>query len=146
MLRPTGCVLHATHGRGATIEQEFTGTLRWFQNPASEVSAHIVIAADGTLCNVILPNQQAWHARKYNATHLGIEFCKRAPGFFHDVLTDAQYKTAAWWLVDIAERYGFPLNERTLPEHRQIQSDKIDIGAGFDRDALMGWIERFQRA
>ncbi len=138
-------MLHATHGQGRTLEEEFAGTLAWFANPASEVSAHVVIAADGTLAYCVPSDRQAWHARAYNATHLGIEFVKRDPGKYQDVLTQAQYKTAAWWLVVRSLQYGFPLDNVTLPEHRDIQSDKIDIGAGFDRAALMEWIERFQR-
>ena len=136
-------MLHATHGRGSTLEKEFAGTLAWFSGPTSEVSAHVVIAADGTLCTVVLSNMQAWHARSYNATHLGIEFVKRDPAVYTDVLTDEQYKTAAWWLVQMSRAFGFPLNSWTLPEHRSIQGDKIDIGAGFDRKRLMEWIRRF---
>jgi N-acetyl-anhydromuramyl-L-alanine amidase AmpD len=144
MLRPSGCVLHATHGKGATLEKEFTGTLGWFSNPASEVSAHVVIAADGTICEVVPPYRIAWHALRYNATHLGIEFVKRDPALYTDNLTDAQYKSAAYWLVQMSDAYLFPLTEGTLPEHRTIQSGKIDIGSGFDRNTLMQWIERFE--
>jgi N-acetyl-anhydromuramyl-L-alanine amidase AmpD len=102
-----------------------------------------VIAADGAICEVVDPDLQAWHAKLYNATHLGIEFVKRDPSLYHDVLTDAQYKSAAWWLTWMSRTYEFPLTRDTLPEHREVQSDKIDIGSGFDRAALMAWIERF---
>jgi N-acetyl-anhydromuramyl-L-alanine amidase AmpD len=146
MLGHEGCVLHATHGKGRSLEAEYAGTLAWFQNPASEVSAHIVIAADGTICEVVPIDTIAWHARRYNGSWLGIEFVKRDPALYKDVLTDAQYKAAAWWLVQMSRGFGFPLTEHTLPEHRTIQSDKIDIGAGFDRAALMAWVERFQNA
>lgn len=139
-------MLHATHGKGRSLEEEFAGTLAWFKNPTSEVSAHVVIAADGRLCVVVLPNMQAWHARSYNATHLGIEFVKRDPRVYQDVLTDEQYQTAAWWLVKMSRDFDFELNSWTLPEHRNIQGDKIDIGAGFDRSRLMEWIGRFQHA
>lgn len=139
-------MLHATHGKAATLEGEFAGTLAWFKNPASEVSAHVVIAADGTIGLIHPPYWQTWHAPRYNATHLGLEFCKRDPALYQDVLTDAQYKSAAWWLVKFSRELGFALTDETLPEHRDIQSDKIDIGAGFDRAALMAWIGRFQDA
>jgi len=92
---------------------------------------------------VVPPNRQAWHARSYNATHLGIEFVKRDPSVYTDVLTDEQYRTAAWWLRGQSERWGFPLTHETLPEHRDIQGDKIDIGSGFDRSRLEWWINRF---
>ncbi len=143
-LRPKGCVLHATHGRGKTLEAEFQGTLSWFANPASQVSAHVVIAADGTLAIVVPANVKAWHAKAFNTTFLGIEFCKRDPSLYADVLTEAQYKTAAWWLVERSREYGFTLSDHTLPQHRDIQSDKIDIGEGFDRAVLMDWIKAFQ--
>ncbi len=146
MLYPAGCVLHATHGKGRTLEEEFAGTLAWFANPASEVSAHVIIAANGTLAVAVNPDRKAWHAKSYNTTHLGIEFVKRDPSMYQDVLTDAQYKTAAWWLVKMAREFQFSLTASRLPEHRTIQSDKIDIGSGFDRAALMEWVRRFQNA
>jgi N-acetyl-anhydromuramyl-L-alanine amidase AmpD len=103
-----------------------------------------VVAADGTIGYCVPDNRQAWHAKSYNASHLGIEFVKRSPYQYQDVVTEAQYKSAAWWLVDMSRKYGFALNIATLPEHRQIQSDKIDIGTGFDRSRLIYWVKEFQ--
>lgn len=123
---------------------EFIGTLSWFKNRASEVSAHIVIAAGGAICEVVPSDRVAWHAPRYNATHLGIEFVKRDPSVYTDVITEAQYKSAAWWLVRMSLMHSFPLITPLLPEHREIQMGKIDIGTGFDRATLMGWIARFQ--
>lgn len=68
-----GVVIHATRSGKSMNPTELEGTLNWFKNPASQVSAHWVIGRDGTKVRVIPDSQQAWHAGSHNATHYGIE-------------------------------------------------------------------------
>lgn len=49
-------VIHYTAGSSEA------GTVAWFRNPASRVSAHLVIARDGTLTQMVPFNREAWHA------------------------------------------------------------------------------------
>jgi N-acetyl-anhydromuramyl-L-alanine amidase AmpD len=133
-----GCVLHSTRGGAPTVEQEFQATLAWFADPRSQVSAHAVIAADGTLAQVVDPDLIAWHCRAKNASYLGVELVQPRLG---DPITDAQYQTLAWWLMQMAKRYGFPLTAETLPEHWETPEGradgKTDIQPPFDKQKLL---------
>lgn len=103
-----------------------------------------MIAADGRIGNTVADAFVAWHAGEYNATHLGVEIVKRDPSRFRDVVTPAQYRTLAWWLKAMSEKYGFALTKSNLPQHREtiqgIRVGKIDLGEGFDRGELEQWL------
>lgn len=134
-----GVVLHSTRGGAATVEAEFAATLAWFAGTASQVSAHVVIAADGTLARVVEPDLIAWHCRELNQTHVGVELVQPKRG---DPITDAQYTTLAWWLRQMANRYGFALTAETLPQHFETvpgkRDGKTDIEPPFDKARLLG--------
>jgi N-acetylmuramoyl-L-alanine amidase len=49
-------VIHYTAGSSAA------GTVAWFCSPASRVSAHLVIARDGSITQMVPFNREAWHA------------------------------------------------------------------------------------
>lgn len=57
------------------------GTVRWFQNPNSKVSAHFVSGRDGNIAQMVLEQDTAWHAGKaslagdphVNSMSIGIE-------------------------------------------------------------------------
>lgn len=49
-------VIHYTAGGRAS------GTVRWFQDPRSRVSAHYVIARDGKVTRCVPLSKKAWHA------------------------------------------------------------------------------------
>ena len=68
-----GVVIHATRSGKSMNPSELTGTLNWFQNPASQVSSHWVIGRAGQKVRVIPDDRRAWHAGTHNATHWGIE-------------------------------------------------------------------------
>lgn len=55
-IAPRYLVIHYTAGSSAA------GTVSWFQNPASGVSAHLVIARDGTVTQMVPFNRKAAHA------------------------------------------------------------------------------------
>lgn len=119
-----GCVLHSTRGGAETPEKEFQGTLNWFANASSQVSAHVVIGVGGTIAYVVDDALVAWHARDRNANYLGVELVQPNYG---DPITQAQYRTLGWWLRAMAERYGFPLTADRLPFHSDFDTAKSDI-------------------
>lgn len=114
-----GCVLHSTRGGAQTVEAEYTATLHWFANPAAQVSAHIVIAANGEIARCIEEDLVAWHDPSSNATMLGVELVQPQLG---DAISDAQVSSLAWWLTAMADIYGFLLTPLTLPFHSQTRS------------------------
>ena len=56
VITPRFLVLHYTAGSSAA------GTIAWFRDPASRVSAHLVIARDGSITQMVPFNREAWHA------------------------------------------------------------------------------------
>ena len=60
-------VLHCTTSRSVM------GTIAHFQNPASKVSAHYVIAQNGDIYQMVQDADAAWHALSANAESIGIE-------------------------------------------------------------------------
>ena len=56
-----------------TTDSKVTGTIEWFRNPESRVSAHYVIARNGDLYQMVRDSDKAWHARGANADSIGIE-------------------------------------------------------------------------
>jgi len=84
---------------------EMEGTLNWFANPASKVSAHWVIARDGRAARVIPDNFSAWHAQEHNVTHWGIELEQGVEG---DGFTDAQIAKLILVCQGYVEDFGVP--------------------------------------
>ncbi len=58
-----------------TTSDNVQGTLGWFANPASRVSAHYVISRQGVIHQCVEDGNKAWHARRANSDSIGIEFC-----------------------------------------------------------------------
>ncbi len=52
----------------------YAGTISWFKNPSSNVSAHFVIRkSDGELTQMVRIAHKAWHCGNWNARSIGIE-------------------------------------------------------------------------
>lgn len=131
-------MLHSTRGGAASVELEFAATLNWFRSATSYVSAHAVIAWDGTIALCVPPSLIAWHAGEHNLGWLGVELVQPHAG---DPISDAQYTSLSWWCREMSKRFGFPLNETTLVEHRfmpqGMRVGKTDIGPPFDLGVLL---------
>lgn len=78
---PDLVVLHYTGmpaGRGMGMAER---AIRWLTNPASQVSAHYVVAEDGTISQLVPEDRRAWHAGRsswagesdVNSASIGIE-------------------------------------------------------------------------
>lgn len=73
---------------------------KYFQKPASKVSAHLNLSRDGTLTQNVPFNRKAWHAGKskwdnisgLNSYSIGIEVCNPGP---LQKMSNGKYK--AWW-------------------------------------------------
>src|SRR5690606_13612290 len=79
-------IIHTTQG-------SYSGTISWFQNPSSKVSAHYVIrSSDGEITQMVQNKDIAWHAGNwnYNVHSIGIEH----EGYVSDPAryTDAMYR------------------------------------------------------
>jgi len=105
----------------------FSETVEWMLTPASEVSYHLVIDADGTRCTLVDDVGIAWHAgtsnfqgrSRCNDFLLG---CAFAGDTYLTPLTEAQMKSALEWLDERWSRHGWSLAR--MIDHRQISPER----------------------
>jgi N-acetyl-anhydromuramyl-L-alanine amidase AmpD len=137
-----GIIVHSTRGAAQTYDQELIATLRWFSTPASQTSAHYVIAFDGRVYECVPPDLIAWHAREHNARWLGIELVQPRIDM---PFSDAQYISLARLAKHLSARYGFPLDRTTLRGHEEMpagkRDGKTDPGPRFDWQRFMSLIK-----
>lgn len=96
--RITGLVYHGTMGG-------FAGAVSWLDNPASHVSAHLVLREDGDLVVQEVPFAlKAWHAEEANAHTIGIEMAELSP----NTTSANQLNSAARVGAYLCTRYQIP--------------------------------------
>ena len=106
---PRFIVIHYTGGSSAA------GTISWFQDPTSKVSAHLVIARDGKVTQMVPFDREAWHAGQsrwgnlsgLNRTSIGIELDNAG----------CLIKSGGKW-VSKATRRSYPDSEVTVAVHK----------------------------
>ena len=91
-------ILHCTTSRS------LDGSISWFQDPISQVSAHYVIGRDGTIVQMVRDGDKAWHAKNANIDSIGIEHSGEAG----DQLTDAQKDASVSLICRLLVEYKLP--------------------------------------
>ncbi|MFE7125510.1 peptidoglycan-binding protein [Streptomyces sp. NPDC057617] len=118
-------VVHVTQG-------SYAGTISWFQNPSSKVSAHYVVrSSDGAITQMVRDSDTAYHARSANSSSLGIEH----EGFIADPswFTDAMYRSSAALTKYLCERYGIPKDRAHVVGHAEVPgNDHTDPGPNWN--------------
>jgi N-acetyl-anhydromuramyl-L-alanine amidase AmpD len=110
---------------------------------ANGASYNAVIHVDGRLCELVRAQEAAWHAGEMNATHMGLAFCQAVEG---EVITDAQYRSAAWYLrTYLKGQFGVELVPgKTLHQHKETAQGqrygKSDLGLGFTWGQLQPYL------
>ncbi|CAF0964842.1 unnamed protein product [Rotaria sp. Silwood1] len=102
----TCLVLHGTAGGG---------TIEWFQNPSSKVSAHYVVGQDGSVTQMVSEDDTAWHngvvttnSQFYGRANpnlwcIGIEFSRNVQN--NNVMPEVQIQAGIRLVADIKRRY-----------------------------------------
>lgn len=118
-------VVHTTQG-------SYAGTISWFKNPSSQVSAHYVIrSSDGQITQMVREKDIAWHVRSANSRSVGIEH----EGWVNDPswYTDAMYRASAALTKNIADRYGIPKDRTHIVGHSEVpNNDHTDPGPNWN--------------
>ena len=131
----TAIVIH--HTGSMSIE----GTITWFRNPESQVSAHYVIGRDGRLVQMVQDTDIAWHAGRsamfphekppretnVNEFSLGIELVGTNDSGF----TDRQ-------LATLYELLAFLILKYRVPPERVVGHQHIAPGRKIDPDGYDG--------
>lgn len=118
-------VIHVTQG-------SYAGTISWFQNPDSQVSAHYVVrSSDGQITQMVRDKDTGWHAKSANASSLGIEH----EGFVDDPswFTDSMYRSSAALTKYLCDRYGIPKDRSHIIGHSEAPgNDHTDPGVNWN--------------
>ncbi|MEU1370691.1 peptidoglycan-binding protein [Streptomyces sp. NPDC005803] len=118
-------IIHVTQG-------SYAGSISWFQDPVSQVSAHYVVrSSDGQITQMVRDSDTAYHARSANASALGIEH----EGFIDDPswFTDAMYRSSAALTAYLCDRYGIPKDRAHIIGHSEAPgNDHTDPGSYWD--------------
>lgn len=90
-------VLHSTEGA-------YAGAVDWLCNPASQVSAHLVLREDGGEATQLVPyGEKAWHVAAYNPFSIGLECAG-----FSGRLPSGQLRVAARIVAFLLHKHGLP--------------------------------------
>ena len=118
-------IIHTTQG-------SYAGTINWFKNSASNVSAHYVIrSSDGQITQMVREKDIAYHVRSYNTSSVGIEH----EGFVDNPAwyTDAMYRASAALTRNICLKYGLPLTRNSIKGHSEMPNNThTDPGPNWD--------------
>ncbi|MEU5564278.1 N-acetylmuramoyl-L-alanine amidase [Micromonospora musae] len=107
-------VIHVTQG-------SYAGSISWFQNPASRVSAHYTFrSSDGAVTQSVREKDIGWHAGNwtYNTQSIGIEHEGYVdnPAWF----TDAMYRASAALTRALTTKYGIPRDRAHIIGHVEV--------------------------
>lgn len=131
-------VIHTTQG-------SYSGTVSWFQNTSSQVSAHYVVrSSDGQITQMVQDSDTAWHAQCYNGRAIGIEH----EGYVADPATwytDAMYSESAKLTKWLADKHGIPKDRNHIIGHVEVAPScntggHTDPGTGWNWTKYMGLV------
>lgn len=128
-------VLHCT--TAATVE----GTINWFLDRKSQVSAHYVVDKNGDIYQMVRDECSAWHAKAINSRSIGIEHVGTAT----DRLTDAQSMASAQLVRWLAAAYGIPaanvMGHRFAPCNEGTTDCPNHLFGDATADAVAEWVK-----
>ena len=107
-------IIHVAQG-------SWSGTLKWFEDPRSGVSAHYTVSSRlGVVGQSVREKNIAYHAGNWpvNRTSIGIEH----EGYFNNpsYFTDAMYRSSARLSAYLSRKYGIPVSRRNILGHGQV--------------------------
>lgn len=115
-------VLHDTEG-------SYEGAISWFKNPASQVSAHVVLSGDGTQATQMVRwSKKAWHVADFNDQSVGLEMA----GFASKGYRSDELRRAARVVAYLLTKYRLPavrVSEKGAQERRRGWTAHQSLGA-----------------
>jgi N-acetylmuramoyl-L-alanine amidase len=138
---PRGIVVHTNVG-------SYRSTIGWFADPASGVSAHYLVALDGSVAQFVEESDTARHAGRVdspttalvtpdnpNLYTIGVEFEDGGDPETVD-RPEAQYAAGTDLLRSASERWNIPVDRDHVVGHREIYAPKTCPG-NLDIDRLI---------
>jgi len=127
------------------------GTVRWFQDPASRVSAHYLVGKDGSIVQMVREGERAWHAGESlwkgrsncNRFSIGIEVInwglleKKFDGFYCAINNQYTQRYNGTTPVKIAGKYWEPYTDEQYEALSELVRD-IQGRRGVDLEMIVG--------
>jgi hypothetical protein len=123
-----------------TMQGYYAGSISWFQNPASNVSAHYCMRSeDGEVTQMVRDQDRAWHVGNSNAYALGIEH----EGFVDDAswYTWETYQSSARLARWLCEVHDIPVDRDHIVGHVELPGQThTDPGPLWNWDLYMALV------
>lgn len=133
--RITNIIIHHTESF------DLNGTVAWFRNPASRVSAHYVMDLDGSIVQMVRDADKAWHCYANNSYTIGIEVV-HANAMGH--IKPAQEKALILLCKSLMAEYGVS-KAGVSKSHGQYPQNNTDCNGslfGSDKSATAAWVAK----
>lgn len=124
---PEAIVIHITEGSSSSA-------IKWCHDPKSQVSYHFLIKEDGSIVELVQPENTAWHAGMVkNATWKNLKkninpnlytLSIALAGNSVEGPNFAQFCTTALLIKKLCTDYSLPIDENHIIGHNEIRSDK----------------------
>jgi hypothetical protein len=127
-------VIHIAQG-------SYSGTINWFKDPRSNVSAHYVVGRGGQLAQCVRNEDIAWHAGnwRYNRKSIGIEHA----GYAGANWPARMYRTSAKLSARLCKRFNIPVNHHSI-RHRAVPGVATRCpGRGYNRRRYLRLVRRY---
>lgn len=123
-----------------TMQGYYAGSISWFQNPSSNVSAHYCLrSSDGDITQMVRHKDIGWHAGNWNSRSIGLEH----EGFVDNPAwyTTAMYNASAALTRHICNTYGLAKNRTTIVGHVEVPgATHTDPGRHWDWTRYMNLV------
>jgi len=138
-----------------TMQGTFDGTFAWFNNPASRVSAHYIVALDsGKVIRMVKESDTAWaEGSVLNPTNALVKQYGGNPNDYFISIENAdngtpasvdrtsQYPVLIQLVADICQRNNIPVDRDHICGHHEIRADKTCPG-NIDVDYVVNEVKK----
>lgn len=119
-----------------TTEGTYQSAINWFEDPASQVSAHYIVSKKGDITQMVQEKDKAWHVLASNSYTIGIEHegMIEDPNWVTEPMLDASAKLCCYLL----KKWQLPATRDHIKGHVELpnQTHK-DPGAYWPWDTYM---------
>jgi hypothetical protein len=124
-------VLHSTESANVPhSDADLEGVASWFASTASQVSAHVIVDADGHSARCVSDHDKAWACMGFNSPSLNIEQIGRAA---QSSWPRAELIETARWIAQWSHEHEIPIREAHVADGGVVRSGittHAALGAG----------------
>ena len=125
-----------------TTSDNVGGTIAWFKDPISQVSAHYVIARDGKIYQMVRDGDKAWHAKGANTDSIGIEHSAAAGEQMTSPQEQSSIALIKWLLSEYKLRATAIHGHRFTPENAGSTDCPGELFGAATESAITQWVAK----